>query len=128
MDLTANERRDIRRTSWRLGLQVAGLVLVVLGAVSVTVMVIVSRSQHAAGVSQILAAVRSVDDVHDAPGGMWVAVLHHGALEVSADMPTGLPDVDALRQVAASGGYVRTTVPTSAGDVTVVTGRSGDRV
>ncbi|WP_051640395.1 cell wall metabolism sensor histidine kinase WalK [Cellulomonas sp. URHE0023] len=127
-NLTANERRVVRRTSWRLGLQVAGLVLVVLAAVSTTVLVIVIRSQHAAGVSQILAAVHSVDDVHDAPAGMWVAVAHHGALETSADMPTGLPDLDALREVAAGGSDVRTTVPTSAGEVTVVTGLSGDRV
>ncbi|WP_456786962.1 sensor histidine kinase [Cellulomonas sp. P5_C5] len=127
-NLTAHERLLVRRTSWRLGLQIAALVLVVLGAVSATVLVVVSRSQHAAGLSQISAAVHSVDDAHDAPPGMWVAVVRHGALETSADMPTGLPDVDALRDAAQSTTDLRTTVSTSAGEVTVVTGRSRDRV
>ena len=102
-NLTAHERLLVRRTSWRLGLQIAGLVLVVLGAVSATVLVVVSRSQHAAALSQARAAVRSVDDVHDAPAGLWVAVVHHGALEISPGMPTGLPDVAALREVAENG-------------------------
>lgn len=127
-DLTAYERRVVRRTSWRLGLQIAGLALVVLAAVSATVLVVVSRSQHAAALSQARAAVHSIDDVHDAPAGMWVAVVHHGDLETSADLPTGLPDADALREVAENGSDVRTTVSTSAGEVTVLTGRSGDRV
>ncbi|MGY4642531.1 sensor histidine kinase [Cellulomonas sp. URHB0016] len=127
-DLTAHERQVVRRTSWRLGLQIAGLALVVLAAVCATVLVIVSRSQHAAATSQARSAVHTVDDVHDAPAGMWVAVVDHGALETSADMPTGLPDVDALREVAENGTDVRTTVSTSAGELTVLTGRAGDRV
>ena len=126
--LTGAERRALRRTAWSLGLQTAVLVLVVLGAMAVVVLLVVSRSQRSAGLEQIEAAVHSIDDVHDAGPGMWVTVVSEHGTESTAGMPAGLPDVDAIREVTASGDVVHSTVTTAIGEISVVTGANGDRV
>ncbi|MEO8222412.1 MAG: HAMP domain-containing sensor histidine kinase [Specibacter sp.] len=43
-----------------------------------------------------------VDSPHDAPPGVYVAVVHEGGLSVSPAMPAGLPDMAAMNRVASS--------------------------
>lgn len=101
--LTATELARLRSTSRRLGLQTAALVLACLVLVGAVVLLVVTRSQQEAGRQQLLGAVRSVDEVHDAPTGVWVAIDGPRGLEVSDGMPQGLPDVDLMTEVARTG-------------------------
>ena len=119
--LTEAERRSLRRTARSFGLQTAALVLLVLAAMSATVLVVVDRQLRSAGEERIVAAARSIDDVHDAPPGMWVIVSDHGRVEASPNLPDGLPDSESLQLAVAAGGEIHQSVDTSEGRLPVVT-------
>lgn len=119
---TGAEREALRRTARRLGLQTALLVLGCLLVVGAAVLLVVVRAQIESGRSQLEGAVRSIDDAHDAPPGMWVAVASPRGLSTSEELPESLPDLDTMRQVARSGDEVWTTAPTEVGTVRVLTG------
>jgi signal transduction histidine kinase len=120
---TGAERDALRRTARRLGLQTALLVLACLVVVGAAVLLVVVRAQVESGRSQVEGVVHSIDDAHDAPSGMWVAVASQRGLSTSSDLPDTLPDLDVMRQVARSGDDVWTTVTTDVGRVRVLTGR-----
>ncbi|WP_426595727.1 sensor histidine kinase [Cellulomonas sp. McL0617] len=119
--LTEAERQTLRSASWRFGLQTAALVLVVILVVATTVLVVVSRSLHGRGEALIASTARSIDAVHDAGPGMWVAIVADGSTDASANLPTGLPDVTAIQRATSSGRAVRTAVETDQGVLQVVT-------
>ena len=125
--LTAAEQSRLRRTTRRLGLQTAALVLVCLTLVGAVVVLVVVRGQAADGERLLEATARSIDDVHDAPAGMWVTVAGPGGLEVSSDMPAGLPDLAVMGEVARSGESRWTQVTVDGKDLAVFTARSRDR-
>lgn len=101
--LTSNEQARLRRTARNLGVQAAALVLACLLLVGTVVVLVVVRGQTAAGERDLENAARSVDDVHDAPAGMWVAIAGPRGTEVSDGMPDGLPDVAAMTEVERTG-------------------------
>lgn len=120
---TGAERDALRRTARRLGVQTALLVLGCLVVVGAAVLLVVVRAQAESATSRLEGAVHSIDDAHDAPPGMWVAVASQRGLSTSDDLPDSLPDLDAMRQVARSGDDVWTTASTPSGTVRVLTGR-----
>ncbi|WP_448058841.1 sensor histidine kinase [Cellulomonas hominis] len=124
----ASERHELRRTARRLGAQTAALVLVTLVLVSAVVLLVVTRSQQDSGRRLLADTVRSLDDVGDAPAGLWVAVQSDRALQVSVGMPAGLPDEDALARVAQTGEPVQEKVTVADGTFVVRTGVSRGRV
>ena len=71
---TGAERDALRRTARRLGVQTAVLVLGCLVVVGAAVLLVVVRAQDESARSRLEGAVSSIDDAHDAPPGMWVAV------------------------------------------------------
>ncbi|WP_456823829.1 sensor histidine kinase [Cellulomonas sp. P5_E12] len=119
---TGSERDALRRTARRLGVQTALLVLGCLVVVGAAVLLVVVRAQAESATSRLEGAVHSIDDAHDAPPGMWVAVASQRGLSASDDLPDSLPDLDAMRQVARSGEDVWTTASTPSGRVRVLTG------
>ena len=125
---TGAEREALRRTARRLGVQTAALVLAVLLVVGAAVLLVVSRGQVEASRQRLEGTVHSIDDAHDAAPGLWVAIASSRGMDVSADLPEGLPDVDAMREVAAGGEDLWTSVRLEQGRVAVLTGRNGDRV
>ncbi|SDD78372.1 His Kinase A (phospho-acceptor) domain-containing protein [Sanguibacter gelidistatuariae] len=125
--LTSAEQGRLRQTARRLGLQTAALVLVCLTLVGAVVVGVVKRGQTEDGERRIEAAARSIDDVHDAPTGMWVAIKGPRGLEVSDTMPIGLPDLAIMDEVARSGQDRRTRIEVSAGTLTAFTAQSRGR-
>lgn len=125
---TGAERDALRRTARRLGVQTALLVLGCLVVVGAAVLLVVARAQAESATSRLEGAVHSIDDAHDAPPGMWVAVASPRGLSTSDDLPDGLPDLDVMRQVAQTGEDMWTTAPTDAGTVRVLTGRHDQTV
>ena len=125
--LTSAEQSRLRRTTRRLGLQTAALVLVCLTLVGAVIVLVVVRGQAADGERLLESTARSVDDVHDAPAGLWVAVAGPHGLEVSSDMPDGLPDLVVMNEVARSGEAQWTQVTVEGKDLAVFTARSRDR-
>jgi len=119
---TGAERDALRRTARRLGVQTALLVLGCLVVVGVAVLLVVTRAQAESATARLEGAVHSIDDAHDAPPGMWVAVASQRGLSASDELPDSLPDLDVMRQVARSGEDVWSTAPTDAGTVRVLTG------
>ena len=125
--LTSNEQARLRRTARNLGVQAAALVLACLLLVGTVVVLVVVRGQAEAGERDLESAARAVDDVHDAPTGMWVAIADRHGTEVSEGMPAGLPDVAVMTEVARTGGERWTRRPGSGETLTVYTARSQDR-
>lgn len=124
--LTSNEQARLRRTARSLGVQAAALVLACLLLVGTVVVLVVVRGQTEAGERALESAARSVDDVHDAPAGMWVAIAESDEMEMetSAGMPDGLPDVEVMNEVARTGEARWTRSPDADGTFTVYTARS----
>lgn len=126
--LTSAEAALLRRTAWRLGAQTAFLVLICLALVGTVVILVVARGQAEDHANKLANTARSVDDVHDAPAGIWVAIDGPRGLQVSDGMPTGLPDLEVMLDVAQTG-QERWTKPVSDGEtLTAVTARSRNRV
>ncbi|MEZ0447306.1 sensor histidine kinase [Cellulomonas sp. ICMP 17802] len=119
---TGAERELLRSTARRLGLQTALLVLGCLLVVGAAVLFVVVRGQAESARLRLEGAVHSIDDAHDAPPGMWVAVSSPRGLSVTDELPDSLPDVELMQQVAQSGQDVWTTAATDVGTVRVLTG------
>ncbi len=111
-----------------LGLQTAALVLVCLTLVGAVVVLVVVRGQVADGERRLEETARSIDDVHDAPAGMWVAIEGPRGIEVSDSIPDGLPDLDTMDEVARSGQDSLTRVAVAGDSLTVFTAQARDRV
>ena len=124
----SREDAELRRASLRLAAQLTALIVVLLGLAGALVFGLVSTSTRAAAEQQLASAVQA-GSPREAPLGVFVAVYDDGRLTVSRNMPSGLPDEEALAEVAASGVSRRETV--TAGDRTyeVLTSlRGGDVV
>ncbi len=119
--ITGAERDLLRRTSRRLAIQTGLLVLVSLLVVAAVVLVVVARALGEADDQRLESAAASIDDVADAGRGVWVAVASPRGVEVSPGMPSGLPDLDLVEQVARSGTSTHERVTTSAGTFEVLT-------
>jgi two-component system OmpR family sensor kinase len=128
---------DLRRTARRIGLQTGFLLVLCLLVVGAVAYWSVLRSQEQQ-MSQTLSAAaqaagRGGDADHDHDlslprGGVQTAVLDSRGLQPSTDMPDGLPDLDLMRQVAASRIADRRTVHLPAGPFEVLTTVRGDDV
>ncbi|ASR54533.1 sensor histidine kinase KdpD [Cellulomonas sp. PSBB021] len=101
--LTPAEQTRLRRTAAVLGWQTAALVLASVVLVAAVVLAVVTTTQARAGEDRLRSAVRTADDVRDAPAGVWLAIDGPRGLEVSDGMPSPLPDVAALRAAAVTG-------------------------
>ncbi|GAB3409963.1 sensor histidine kinase [Flindersiella endophytica] len=93
----------LRRTSWRLGLQVglcAAVIVVVLSTLALLVMV---QGQQRAARTLLEQAAVSTDDVVDPPAGVWLIVQDAHGQEATPGLPSGLPDEAALDRTARTG-------------------------
>lgn len=94
--------------------------------VGVLVLVVESRAEQAAVVSQLATACSTANDDGAPPAGIWLAVLSQdGRLTSSADAPPGLPDLDLLRR--ATDRVQQGTVRAGAVTYLVRSERRGDR-
>jgi signal transduction histidine kinase len=93
----------LRRTTWRLGLQVALSVAVIVVVLSGLAILIVLRGQQAAAASLLQQAAARADDVTDPPADVWLVIQDGHQRNVTVGMPTGLPDLAALDRTDATG-------------------------
>lgn len=119
---------DFRRASWRLALQTGALLVLLLVVIASSVLAIVSTSQAGATQRILEAATEHVDSVQDAPAGVWLAIVDRGQLSVSAGMPSGLPDQEAMEAAASGNMPAQVDVSVGGRSFTIRTTASGNRV
>ena len=130
---------DLRRTAWRIGLQTGLLLIACLLLVGAIVYVTVVRNQDKQLNQSLTTAVAQARLGDDADGdddhrptqpnsGVYVSVLHRGALTSSARLPAGLPDLDAMEQVVRDGREDQRTIAVASGRYRVLTVKRGDAV
>ena len=128
---------ELRRTAWRIGLQTAGLLLACMLVVAVVLYGSVVRSQEEQLTTSLRDAAatagtgRDPDHDHDRDlseprGGIQYAVLDGRGLRTSTDVPSGLPDLEVLRTVAATHVQDRRTLRLASGGFEVLTVQRGD--
>jgi signal transduction histidine kinase len=94
----------LRRTTWRLGLQIASSFAVIVAALCALAVFIVLRTQQADATALLQQATSHADDVTDPPAGVWLAIqtaAHTRA--VTPGLPKGLPDQAALDRTTRTG-------------------------
>ena len=100
----------VRGAARRLGLQSAALValaVIVLVAIST---VLVLRQQNASAEALLAQATARADDAQDPPAGTWLALRGPSGLETSPGIPSALPDLRALDEVARTSRTMTTIV------------------
>lgn len=107
--MSGADDRELRSASRRLAAQFAGIILGLFLALGVVVYSVVAAGQAEAA-RRALSDSSMVDSVHDAPRDLLVTVVTPQGRETSPDMPDGLPDEDAIEQVARKGGQVSGSV------------------
>ncbi|MCC3283545.1 sensor histidine kinase [Arthrobacter caoxuetaonis] len=103
------ERSELRRASVRLAVQFTALIVVLLSLAGAVVYYLAAAGSEEA-LQQRLEAAVELDNPRDAPLDVFLAVLNRGRLEVSRDVPSGLPVASSLSAVAAGAGSIEETV------------------
>ncbi|WP_285114746.1 HAMP domain-containing sensor histidine kinase [Leifsonia sp. fls2-241-R2A-40a] len=103
--MSGADERELRSASLRLAAQFALIIVALFIALGVVVYSVVSAGQAEAA-RKVLADASMVDSVHDAPRNLLITVVTPGGRESSPNLPAGLPDEAALRQVEEHGGSV----------------------
>lgn len=118
------EVRMLRRTATRIGIQAALLVAVTVALLIGAAVMVVLRSQHASDDTLLATSISRADDVTDPPAGVWLIVQGPKGTAASPGLPSGLPDLDALRRTAATGLPVDADLHTAGREYRIKTARS----
>ncbi|MGY2876679.1 two-component system, OmpR family, sensor kinase [Marmoricola sp. URHA0025 HA25] len=94
---------ELRRASWRMGLQTALLLLTCVLLVGITVFVVANRSAADEGRQAVRSASANVDKPQEAPRGVLVVIDKGGHRLTSADLPEGFPLEADLSATAKDG-------------------------
>jgi two-component system, OmpR family, sensor kinase len=125
-DTSSPESALLRRTTWRLGLQIALSFAVIVAALSGLAVFIVLRAQQADATALLQQAASHADDVTDPPAGTWLAIQTAAhARAVTPGLPNGLPDQAALDRTARTGAPEMIDVRIAGTDYRVYTQRRG---
>jgi signal transduction histidine kinase len=92
---------ELRRASWRLGLQTALLLLACVVLVGITVFFVADKAAANEGRQAVRSASANVDKPQEAPKGVLVVVDKGGQRLLSPDLPEGFPlesDITATRE------------------------------
>ncbi|MBP3036478.1 HAMP domain-containing histidine kinase [Arthrobacter sp. zg-ZUI100] len=123
----SREEAELRRASLRLAALFTALMVGLLGLGGLLVYGIVATQTRQAAEQTLESAVRN-DSPRDVPLDVFLAVYDDGRLAVSRDMPAGLPDEQALAEVARDGTSRRGTVSAGGRTYEVLTARRGPDV
>ncbi|WAP50525.1 HAMP domain-containing sensor histidine kinase [Arthrobacter sp. ATA002] len=121
------ENAELTRASLRLAVQFTVLVVLLLGLAGVLVYGLVA-SQTREAAEQTLSSAIEFDSPREVPLDVFLAVYDDGRLAVSRNMPSGLPDEEALAGVAETGRDRRDTVTAGGRTYEVLTARRGPNV
>jgi two-component system, OmpR family, sensor kinase len=126
--VNGSDKTELLRTSRRLAIRFTALMAVLLALVGALAYSIVAAT--AAGAEQrTLRDTVVAADPEEAPPGVFVAVLEgSGRLELSRNMPPGLPDLEAIRRVAAGTGTVEKRIDAHGRSYAVLTAAHDGRI
>ena len=122
------EAGALRRAAFRLGLQTAVAVTLVVLALEAVALVVVLRSQHAAELDLLQQMVARADDVSDPPVGTWLTIRSPSRLVSSPGLPAGFPLTSSLDAAVGTGTDQTGTTTTSGRDYLVYTKARGKSV
>ncbi len=105
---TADERL-LRGAALRLGLQFAAVILAIVVLVGLVAFALVSAS-IASSTDRSLDAASQDRSGDESPPGTFIITVHDGHVASSESLPPGLPDRDALSDVASTGGVINSAV------------------
>ncbi len=125
--MTTRDGVELRRGSLRLAVQFGVLIVVLFAVLGGVVFAVVSASQSEA-IQRTLINTSRVDSPHDAPSGVFVIITGGQGTQVSSNLPPGLPDVAALREVSQTGRNVQKTRTFGSNTYTIRTSADHDRV
>jgi signal transduction histidine kinase len=102
----------VRRATIRLGAQATIVTAVVVALIAAVALVVFLHFRDASDANALAVTTARTDDVQDPPAGMWLAIRSADGTVATNGRPAGLPLVDALDRVRASGTaeVVRATV------------------
>jgi len=119
---------ELRRASWRLGLQTALLLLGCVVLVAITVFLVADKSAANEGRQAVRSASANVDKPQEAPRGVAVVIDKGGRRLTSADLPEGFPVESDLSATREDGVARERLVRRGSDRYLVRTERVGDRV
>ena len=125
----SREETELRHAALRLSAQFTAITVVLLGLAGLLVYGLVSTQTRDAAEQTLVQAV-GFNSPREAPLDVFLAVYDDGRLAVSRNMPSGLPDEEALDEVAQTRESRRDTVTAGGRTYEVLTapGRGGDVV
>lgn len=104
--MTVRDSVELRRGSLRLALQMGALIVVLFTVLGGVVFAIVNASQSES-IQRTLVNASMVDSPRDAPAGAFVIVAGEAGTQAPSDLPPGLPDFAALRDVSMTGQVIQ---------------------
>jgi signal transduction histidine kinase len=119
---------DLRRASWRLGLQTALLVLACVVLVGLTVFVVADKSAAGEGRAAVRSTSHNIDDPQEAARGVLVVIDEGGRRRASPDLPDGFPLESDLAATGEDGRALEHLVTRDDDRYLVRTERVGGRV
>ncbi|GAB3610800.1 HAMP domain-containing sensor histidine kinase [Humibacter ginsengiterrae] len=125
--MSTTEATELRRTSRRLALSFAALMVALVAIVGGVVFAVVVAGQNEA-IRQSLIDAEHLDSPRDAAPGIYIAIVEGGSTTVSPDAPDGFPDRAALNRVGRTGTPVDTTETFGGRDFAVRTDSDSGRV
>ncbi|MEO6943067.1 MAG: HAMP domain-containing sensor histidine kinase [Terrimesophilobacter sp.] len=106
--MKTGEGREFRRGALRLAVQFGALIVVLFTVLGGVVFAVVNASQSES-IQRILINTSKVDSPQDAPAGVFLVITSDQGTQSSQNLPPGLPDVDAMRNVTNTGRDVQQT-------------------
>ncbi len=119
---------SLRRAAFRLALQTAGLIALVVLTLEAVALVVVLRSQSAAELHLLRQTVAKADDVTDPPAGAWLTIRSATREASSRGLPRGFPDRESMDAAARTRAEQTRTTEVSGRDYLVVTTVRGQSV
>lgn len=111
----------------RLAVQFGALIVMLFTMLGGVVFAVVSASQSEA-IQRTLFNTSRVDSPGDAPSGVFVIISGNRGTEIPSDLPPGLPDAAALREVSDTGREVQQTKTFAGHTFTIRTSARDGRV
>ena len=122
------DKAELLRASRRLAIRFTALMVVLLALVGALAYSIVAATAAGAEQRALRDAVAAAEP-EEAPPGVFVAVVEGGGrVELSGNMPPGLPDLEAIRQVAAGTRVVEKQIDAQGRSYAVLTAAHDGRI
>lgn len=125
--MSSAEAVELRRTSRRLAISFAALMVALILIIGGVVFAVVIAGQNES-IRQSLIDAEHLDSPRDAAPGIYIAIVEDGHTVISPDAPAGFPDQAALSRTARTGASIDSTETFDGRDFAVRTDNDSGRV